>query len=158
MRAKHPSPASRTAIRRSSGSAMVELAAGSILIICVALFALDIGTAMVCFGVNDRACRDAARAAAQGSTATEAKTLANSIVQTFQTNSALISSPQVVNVTYNDFNGTPPAGVSPFVTVTTTATARPIAPFNIFGAQAIAKSFPVRKTYAFPIVKLTVKA
>lgn len=143
--------------RRARGTVMGEVAIGCILMIGIAMFAVDIGCAMVGFGLNDRACRDAARAAAQGSSATEAKTLANDIVKSYATNSPLLSAPQVVSVTYTDFGGTPADGVSPFVTVTTRATARPLAPFSLFGAQVIASTFPVTKTYAFPIVKLTVK-
>ena len=144
--------------RNQRGTILAELAIGCLVTVSVAMFGLDIGTAMVCYGQNDRACRDAARAAAQGSTQAEAQNLATSIVKTFANPSGLITSPQVVSVQYTDFNGTPPDGVSPFVTVTTRSTARPIAPFSLFGRNVINGTFPLRKTYTFPIVKLNVNA
>lgn len=142
--------------RNERGTVFAELAIGCMIMIGIAMFALDIGTAMMCFGTNDRACRDAARAAAQGSNAAEANNLARRIVQNFNSQSNLVTSPQVVSVVYNDFNGTPPDGVSPFVLVTTRATARAVAPWGL-GKTAIGGTFPLTKTYCFPIVKLTVK-
>lgn len=144
--------------RNPQGTVLAELSIGCLVAVSIAMFGLDIGTAMVCYGQNDRACRDAARAAAQGSTQLEAQNLANSIVKTFANPSGLITSPKVVSVQYSDFNGTPPDGVSPFVTVTTVSTAKPIAPFSLFGKNVINGTFPLRKTYTFPIVRLNVNA
>lgn len=143
--------------RSSKGTALAELALGCLLTVTLALFALDIGTAMISYSVTDRACRDAARAAAQGTNAGEATNLANKIVQNFAVGGGLISAPRVVSVQYNDFGGAPPDGVSPTVTVTTQCKARAIAPLSIFGKTVGGGSFPLTKTYTFPIVRLTVK-
>jgi len=145
-------------IRSNKGTGLAELALGMISVIIIAFFALDIGTAMVSYGVNDRACRDAVRAAAQGQNATEATKLAKQIVKTYETGSGLISKPEVLSVNYNDFAGSPPDGVSPFVTVTTRVTARAVAPLNVFGKPMAGGTFPLTKTYTFPIVKLTVNS
>ena len=142
--------------RNTKGTGMAEVAVASLILIGMALFALNIGTAMMSYGVNDRACRDAARAAAQGSNSTEANNLASQILKSYSQNGTLLSNPSLVSVNYQDFGGNPPDGVSPFVTVTTRATARSIAPFSLFGSEIVRASFPVTKTYTFPIVKLNV--
>jgi hypothetical protein len=143
--------------RGQKGTVLAELAIGCMVTVTIALFALDIGTAMVCYGVNDRACRDAARAAAQGTNATEATNLAKKIVGTYTIAGGLVTAPEVVGVEYVDFGGAPPDGVSPYVTVTTRSTAKPIAPLSMFGKPVAGENFPLRKTYTFPIVRLTVK-
>ncbi len=142
--------------RNCKGTGLAEIAMASLIMIGMALFALNIGAAMISYGVNDRACRDAARAAAQGGSSVEAQNLASKILQSYAQNGNLLRTPSLLGVKYNDFNGTPPEGVSPFVTVTTTMNARSIAPFSLFGAEIVKASFPVSKTYTFPIVKLTV--
>ncbi len=147
----------RVVSRNRTGTVFAELAIGCLVCISMSLFALDIGTAMASYSVNDRACRDAARAAAEGSNVTEATNLANRIVQSFASTSPLITSPKVAGVVYKDFGGNPPDGQSPYVTVTCRATARPIAPLKILGLKVIDETFPLVKTYTFPIVKLDVK-
>lgn len=143
--------------RSNRGTLVAEMAFGCLITVFIVLFALDIAGAMMCYGVNDRACRDAARAAAQGSTPAEATELANGILTSYRTNAGpLNSTPVLVTIVYNDFGGNPPEGVSPFVTVTTRSVARPIAPFHIGSSQLIGSSIPLVKTYTFPIVKLTV--
>jgi hypothetical protein len=142
--------------RNQKGSGLAEMAVASLILIGMALFALDIGTAMMCFNVNDRACRDAARAAAQGSDANEAKNLAKQIIKSYPQFGMLARNITVVGVNYVDFNGTPPSGQSPFVSVTTKMDCNTIAPLSVFGVEAIKAKFPVTKTYTFPIVKLKV--
>jgi hypothetical protein len=143
--------------RTQTGTVMAELAIGCLLTVTMGLFALDLGSAMLCYGINERACRDAARAAAQGTTPAEAENLAKKIVQSFAVAGGLITAPEVTGVNYVDFGGNPPDGTCPFVTVTTRSTARPIAPLSMFGKPVAGGAFPIAKTYTFPIVRLTVK-
>jgi Flp pilus assembly protein TadG len=126
------------------------------ILIGFSVLALDCGGAIMAFGMTDRACRDAARAAAQGSNPTEARQLANAIIGTYANSSGVLTSPRIESVTYTDFGGHPPDGSSPFVTVTTSASARVLAPLSFFGHDLLSSSFPMRKTYTFPIVKLDV--
>lgn len=142
--------------RSMKGTGLAEVSVASLILIVMALFALDIGTAMVCYGLNDRACRDAARAAAQGQSPAEAQNLAQQILRSYASNTSLTESPVLLKVNYKDFDGSPPDGVSPFVSVTTRMQVRTIAPFSAFGKNTIADKFPVTKTYTFPIVKLKV--
>lgn len=142
--------------RKQQGTLLVDLSVACIIVIAFAVLALDCGGAIMAFGITDRACRDAARAAAQGSSPTEARQLANSVIRTYASSSGILSSPRIENVTYTDFGGHPPDGSSPFVTVTTSANARVLAPLSFFGRDVLAGNFPMRKTYTFPIVKLDV--
>jgi Flp pilus assembly protein TadG len=139
--------------RSKQGSMMAELGVGCMIMAILAVFFLDLGAMMASYSINDRACRDAARAAAQGANNTEANNLARKIIQTYASNSFLTTSPQVVSLVYNDFNGQPTSTEVPYVQVTTRATINPM--INLLGGTI--SSFPVTKTYCFPIVKLTVK-
>jgi Flp pilus assembly protein TadG len=143
-------------IRNQKGSGLAEMAVASLILIFMALFTLDIGTAVMCFNVNDRACRDAARAAAQGSDKTEAENLARQIIKSYPQFGPLAKNITVTGVNYVDFNGNPPSGQSPYVAVTTKMDCHSIAPLSVFGVEAIKAQFPVTKTYTFPIVKLKV--
>lgn len=144
--------------RSNRGTTLIDLSIACMVIIGFAITALDFGGAMMAFGITDRACRDAARAAAQGSSSTEAKRLATAVIKSYANTSGVLSSPQVDTVTFNDFGGHPPDGVSPFVTVTTSARATVLAPLNLFGHDLLSGNFPMRKTYTFPIVKLDVRS
>lgn len=141
------------ASRSSKGMASLELAAGSLIMIGIVAMALNICFAMLSYGINDRACRDAARAAAQGTTATEAAQLANSIVKTYNSNNGILSPISVTGVTYNDFGGNPTADVSPSVTVSTSCTSRLPAPIEFVGSKIFGDSVLLKKTYTFPIVR-----
>jgi Flp pilus assembly protein TadG len=143
-------------VRNIKGSGLAEMAVASLILIGMALFALDIGTAIICFNLNDRACRDAARAAAQGSDKIEATNLANQIIKSYPQMTNLAKNLKVTGVNYVDYNGTPPANETPFVAVTTKMDCRTIAPLTLFGMETIKANFPVQKTYTFPIVKLKV--
>jgi Flp pilus assembly protein TadG len=142
--------------RSERGAGLAELAVAGMILIGMALFALDIGVAMMTFNLNDRACRDAARAAAQGSDSNEATNLAKQIIKSYPHVGLLATNTQVLGVKYVDFNGNPPANESPYVAVTTRTDCHTIAPVSIFGAEMIKARFPVTKTYVFPIVKLKV--
>lgn len=139
--------------RRQRGSSFVELAAGSITLVIMALFTLDISILMLTYSVNDRACRDAARAAATGGDKVTATKLANAILNTYALSSNLISQPVVDTIDYQDYHGKPPAGTCPFVTVTTKAKAKVIAP-ALFAAMIGDNGLDISKQYTFPIVQL----
>lgn len=142
--------------RSKNGSAAMELCAGASILIAMTAFTLNVCIAMMSYGINERACRDAARAAAQGSTSAEAFQLANAIVKTYNSGNSLLTPVLVSNVSFNDFGGHPPDGISPFVTVTTSSVAKLPAPVEIFGNRVFGTNLSVRKQYTFPIVKLNV--
>ncbi|MBX9688105.1 MAG: hypothetical protein K2X27_15465 [Candidatus Obscuribacterales bacterium] len=145
-----------SSVRKNSGSMFVEIGAGALVTISMMALALNACFAMLAYGINDRACRDAARAAAQQDTFASASNIARIVVSGFNRNASLMGAIQVDNVTYTDFGGNPPQDKSPFVTVTTHANVKMPAPIEFFGHDIFSGSLPVRKTYTFPIVRLNV--
>ena len=146
----------KSSIRSTRGSIAFDLAAGSLIAIAVLAFVLNISFAMISFGVNDRACRDAARAAAQGAGAAEALNMARAAVAPYNSAPLVVSNFQVATLQYQDFAGNPPANKSPFVSVTTSAVSKLPAVISVFGTDVFPASIPVKQTYTFPIVRLTV--
>ena len=145
----------RTA-NRKRGSISLEIAAGALVTLGLVALALNVSFAMLAYGANDRACRDAARAAAQQNTAADARNAAKLIVAGFSRANSLLGAITVSDVVYNDFKGNPPADQSPYVTVTTRSTVSMPAPIEFFGQQVFGTTIPVAKTYTFPIVRLSV--
>lgn len=147
--------------RRTSGMAAVELACGSVFLLVLTLLAIDITILMLGYELNDRACRDACRAAAQQSTPTAAQNAANTILRTHKADGNYVSDPKLVlgagNFTYQDFGGNPTAG-NPTVTVTTECKVKTPVPLtfvgSVFGQDASGNNvaWTFRKRYTFPIV------
>lgn len=144
----------RLNIRKKNGSVAFELAAGALVTIAIVALALNISFALIAYGINDHACRDAARAAAQGSSPAEAFQMANAIVKSYNNGSAGMTPIIMSVVSYADFNGAPPPGAAPTVTVVTKTTTKLPAPIEIFGKQVFGATIPLQKTYTFPIVRL----
>ena len=142
--------------RSNRGSTAIELGAAALIMIGIVAFGLNVCMAMIGYTLNDRACRDAARSAAQGENLPEALQRANRILTTYRKSSPFFRLADRATVSYTDFGGTPPAGVSPFVTVTTTASSDMPCPINLFGNNVFGSSMQFRKSYTFPIVRLTV--
>ncbi len=147
-----------SSVRSARGSSAVELGIAVLVMIAVVAFGLNISMAMIGYTTNDRACRDAARSAAQGATVAEAIERAQRILSTYKnTGNPFFKNLAIDSLTYTDFSGAPPAGVSPFVKVVTSASSDIPCPVNIFGNNVFGNSLKFRKQYTFPIVKLTVK-
>lgn len=123
----------------------------------VVILGVDIGVIMLADSTNDRACRDAARAAAGASDSTTALKRAQTAVLAHAVNSIFLTNPSVdtQNFQYNDFQGNPPPDVSPYVEVATTITVNVPAPI-VFGKASFDPGkgkMVLRKAYTFPIVK-----
>ena len=138
------------------GHTLVELSMLSVLFVVMAILSLDIGYVLMGSEVNDRACRDAARAAAQGDNYATALRLAQVAVIPHRGDGVFVSSPTVESgqFLYQDFGGDPPPNTSPFVSVTTSSNVRIPAPIFFLGS-GFGENGTMRfsKTYVFPIVK-----
>jgi len=116
----------------------------------------DIGVLIYGAEFNDRACRDAARAAAQGQDAQQSTQLIKAILKAHQGDGSYITAPTLQGLVYNDYGGNPPPQVAPFVTVTTLTVAKaPFAPLMFFQGPVFLQngSFTFSQSYTFPIVK-----
>jgi Flp pilus assembly protein TadG len=132
--------------------------------VVVTVLALDIGVMILASGTNERACRDAARAAAQATTSASALQAAQAACASHAQNGGYFASPPTVDSTtflYQDFaatNGVPPQpNTSPFVRVTTQVTVTIPAPIVFMGLVKFGgpgqNTMNFRKTYVFPIVR-----
>ncbi|MBS1956492.1 MAG: hypothetical protein JST89_20055 [Cyanobacteria bacterium SZAS-4] len=145
--------------RECQGVACIEIGIATFLMIVLAAFGLDLSLIIFGMDLNDSACRDAARSAAQQSTQAKALQAAQSQLSTHATDGFWVSQPILKSAAapdfvYNDFQGNPPANISPYVTVTSLVSIRCPAPILFFGASFI-KSGKIQfaRKYTFPIVK-----
>jgi hypothetical protein len=143
-------------LRLNRGHILLELSCSAFLMLVFTILTADMGVLIYGAEFNDRACRDAARAAAQGQNAQQSTQLIRAILIAHKGDGNYITSPSLQALVYNDFGGSPPAQVSPFVTVTTKTTARaPFAPLVFFKDAVFLQNgtFSFTQTYTFPIVK-----
>ncbi len=144
-------------MRSVRAHSVVELACCLLGFAIVAILSVDIGIICLANSTNDQACRDAARAAAQGSDYAASLRLAQASMLSHKANSPYMSDPTLDSSAfeYEDFGGSPPPNVSPYIAVTTFMTVKVPAPVNFAGAQFYPDNgtTEVRKTYEFPIVK-----
>lgn len=146
----------RFKFHKSKAQAIIELCLLAVLFVVIATFSLDVGFIVLGAQVNDAACRDAARAAAQGDSYANALALASAAVATHHTDGYFVSQPAIdtADFQYEDFSGLPPANTSPFVRVSTTANVRVPAPIYFLGQTfGAGGTMQFRRTYFFPIVR-----
>jgi Flp pilus assembly protein TadG len=128
----------------------------SIFLAIMAMFSADVGIVIFASAVNDRACRDACRAAAQADNYATSLKLAQAAVKAHKGDGYFISQPIVdtSKFVYQDYAGSPPPDTSPFVSVTTNTTVKIPAPVVFVGINyGTNGSMTFSKTYTFPIVK-----
>lgn len=142
--------------RSSRGSVAIELGIAALIFVAMLAFGLNICISMIGYSLTDRACRDAARSAAQGTSQSEATQRAQRILRTYERSSPYFRNLTVDSITYTDFDGAPQAGETPFVTVVASAQSDLPCPVDFFGSQAFPRVLQFRKSYTFPIVKLNV--
>lgn len=142
--------------RAQRGSLLVELSCCSFMMLVFVILAVHL-TAII-FGAykNDIACRDAARAAAQGEDLTQATKLAQVVLRGHETVS-FVGKPVLKSpIIYQTYNGSPGPQSSPYVELTTsTEVTLPFQPLTFFGnAQFKDGKLKFSNTYTFPIVRL----
>jgi len=145
---------------KNCGTALIEV--GISLSLLIVLAALGSDLALITFGMslNDAACRDATRAAAQQSTSVNALSAAQTQLKIHATDGVFISQPTLVstsspNFVYNDYGGaSPPTNGSPYVTVTTAVNVKLPAPVFFFGATFLPNGYlQFIRSYTYPIIK-----
>lgn len=142
--------------KRESGHILIEFVCFSFWLILFMYITVDVCVLLLGASANDRACRDAARAAAHGSNPTEARALAETSLKAHAGGGFFTSPPALQgNFTYNDYAGNPPPQQTPFVIVETRSTAKlPFAPIVFFNnGFTQAGTYTFSRTYTFPIVR-----
>jgi hypothetical protein len=128
------------------------------LLAVVAVLCANVGIMSLASSMNDSACRDAARAAAQASNRTTAISMAQAALKAHSTDGYFVSQPTIdtSDFVYEDYSGSPPDNTSPYVQVTTSSTVRVPAPILFFGAKfGKDGTMTFNRTYTFPIVRTT---
>lgn len=141
--------------RNSSGFSFIEVAISSFLVMILAVIAINISILVFACAVNDKACRDAVRAAAQQPNAAKAQNFAIASIKNHKTDGFFISQIQLTNFNYNDFNGAPPPGQCPLVQVTTSVDVTLPAPLIFFGTS-LTNKMKFSQIYTSPIIKTKV--
>jgi len=142
--------------RSSTGSSFIELALTIMIITGMVLFALDICMLMIAYGINDRACRDAARAASRARNQGEAMNLAAAAIRYHDIASALIDNPTIDQSAFK-FVPNPSGALQPYVSVTTRTNTRVPAPIFMLGTQIGGDQVAIAKQYTFPLMKISKK-
>ncbi len=155
---KHSQKANRNA-RSNKGSLLVELTAGSFFLSIFVIISFHVGLLIFGAFMNDTACRDAARGAAQGNSQVKATTLAQAILLSHkQGPGSYLGSPVLQTpIVYQDYNGTPPdTQTSPYIQLTTkTQVTLPIRFFSFLSQMFTSdQNLTFTATYTFPIVRV----
>lgn len=141
--------------RTARGTLIIELATAAFTLLIFSILAVHLLLVVNGAYINDRACRDATRAAAQGMTPTEARRLAATILESHDSR-GYVGKPTIRGaVVYEDYNGSPPPARSPYVRVTTqTRVNMPFGLLNICGETFQDGNITFVQSYTFPIVRV----
>lgn len=143
--------------RRQSAQIAVELIVACLLFLPISILGFSTLICQMAVSINDRACRDAARIAAEASDYSAALKRAQAIIVTHKTSGPMFGPVQLdtSKFIFEDYAGTPPQNAYPYVSVTTTMPCTVPAYIRLFGETVSEpKSVNFRRTYTFPIVKL----
>lgn len=145
-------------VRKQKGSTLIELAAVAWVLPVAAVMAVNIGLLVFGAYVNDSACRDAVRAAAQQNNKEDSRIAAYRALKAFRTATVLVSSPQILltgtNFEYEAFpdsEGRPQLEKGPYVKVTTFSNAKLPVPI-VFGSTGFTNQIIFKQSYIFPIL------
>lgn len=143
--------------RRSGGMQTAELACSCFILLAVTWLCLNISVALLASCNNERACRDAARAAAQADNFTDALKMAQAAAASYPGDGYFVSTPtiEVPQTFYEDYYGQPPSALHlPYVQVTTKMTVRFPAPIMFFAAKmGDGGTMTFYRQCTFPIVR-----
>ncbi len=142
--------------RQLHGHALIELALIIVLMVVMSMLGANIGIVALATSINDSACRDAARAAAQASNSAVALGLAQAAIRAHGADGYYVTQPTINTgaFVYQDYAGNPPPNTSPYVSVTTSSTVRIPAPIMFWGAKFGSNgTISFSRSYVFPIVK-----
>ena len=142
--------------RSARGANVIEIGVTAFIMLIVALLCMNAGIIVLGSCNLERACRNAARAAAQCDNPASALQAAQAITASDALNSIWFTGPvvEVAQTSYQDFGGTPPSPDQlPFVKVTTSMIVRVPAPILLFDANFGHSSLKLSRSCIFPIVR-----
>ncbi|CAN5462157.1 hypothetical protein BH10CYA1_BH10CYA1_46550 [soil metagenome] len=136
----------------------IDLVLTTMLVSALGAIGANAAVIILACNINDAACRDATRAAAQTTSATQALMAAQTQLTIHSTGSSFVTQPELSSSSapdfvYNDYGGSPPPDTSSYVAVTTSVNISIPAPIMFFGTSLGSGPIFYRKRYVFPIVK-----
>lgn len=143
--------------RDRCGQLVVELVVACLLFLPISILGFCTIVCEIATSINDRACRDAARAAADASDFATALKKAQAVMVSHSTSGPLYGPAKldVSKFVFEDYIGTPPPNALPYVSVTTVMPCVIPAPIRLFSEQIGDKqTVNFTRTYRFPIIKL----
>lgn len=142
---------------RNKGQVAIELSVACLLLIPLSILGFSVVVCELASSINDRACRDAARAAAEANNYAAALKRAQAAVAACKSTGPLYG-PVALDTSkfiFEDYGGVPPANAEPYISVTTTMPCAIPAPIKLLGTRIGSPSIAnFTRTYRFPIVKL----
>lgn len=152
----------KTRIRKSNsrGMSIFEMVGLGFVLVLVALMALNVGLLLFAAWLNDNACREATRAAAQQDTEEAAKEAAKLALTNFVTASgSIVGSPEILldknsfeYQVFPDEDGRPQLDKGPFVKVSSKLETRLPAPI-ILTSSGLSNKITFAQTYTFPLIE-----
>lgn len=147
--------------RSTTGSSLLELAAVVAFMPLATLICVNLGVVVFAAGINDSACKDAARAAGQRANLQDALDAADAIVGRYSAG-GIFGKPQVVKdaCTFElqpdqegnpQIGGTPGLPGGPYVTIATKSVVQLPAPL-VFNGVSLTDKMTIGATYTFPIL------
>lgn len=144
--------------RKTSGVSALELACGLVFVLVLTLIAIDITILLLGYEFNDRACRDACKAASQQSSSETAQAAAAATLKAHRADGNYVSEP-VLLIGAGEFNyqSFANSGGNPTVTVTTECKVKTPVPLTLVGSLFSERgasrddSWTFRKRYTLPI-------
>lgn len=148
-------------LRGRQGMSLLELVAVGFMVPILALICVNLAVLVFAAGINDSACKDAARAAAQRANAEDALDAATAIIGQYSAG-GLLGKPEVVKEAFvfdiqpdadgqPQFGGTAALPGGPFVTIGTRSEVKLPAPLVFNGAQLV-DHLVFSAQYTFPIL------
>lgn len=138
------------------GEMVVELGVACLILVALSLIgSFAVVVALAC-DLNDRACRDAARAAAGASDYATSLKMAQLAIGAHQVKTAFFGPIALESgkFIFEDYGGNPPPNSGPYVEVTTIMPVVVPSPYMVLATPiGHSPSITFRRTYSFPIVK-----
>lgn len=146
--------------RNNAGSAILEVAGVGFIVVIMALISVNLGVLVFAAWLNDSACRDACRAAAQQCSEDDAKGAAIIAAKQYATTAGgIVGDPKVMlDAPYFEFQrwlddeGKPQINKGPFVKISTSLVAKLPVPM-IYNGVGFSDFLTFNQTYTFPLLQ-----
>lgn len=149
---------------KTSGISAVEMVCGWVFVLVLTLIAIDVTILLLGYDFNERACRDACKAASQQTSADAAQAAAVATLKTHKADGNYVTDPiLLIGAGQFKYQGLTSTSENPSVTVTTECKVRTPVPLTIVSSLLSKdakkdEAWTFRKRYTLPIVTYNARA